>query len=293
MSRVTDAAGRPVSGQFQGVVVGIVVDNVDPEELGRIKVKFPTLPGEPQSYWVRQISPNGGAVGGLYALPEKGDEVLVTFIQGHQDYGVILGQFWNGKTKPPTEAKDGMPGSGKTDTGGQWSTDTFNDGSTDIANNDRRLWRTRSGHVLCFDDTSGKESVQLWDGSHTLAFVFDTADSRILLTNTTGDIHIRAKQDILVEAGRDIKVRAGQNFEGETGQKTQHKAGTEISTESGTDTKMKAGASYKVEASVNVEIKASVNVKVEGVMFAAKGSASSQVEGGGSVVVRGGMVSIN
>jgi len=293
MSRVTDAAGRPVSGLMMGVVVGIVVDNVDPEELGRIKVKFPTLPGEPTSYWLRQITPNGGAVGGVYALPEKEDEVLVAFIQGHQDYGVVIGQFWNGKTKPPQEAKDAMPGSGKTDTGGQWSTAKFNDGSTNIEKNDRRLWRTRSGHLLVFDDTEGKETIQVWDGTHTLAFVFDSKDSRILLSNTKGDIHIRAKQDVFVEAGRDIKVRAGQNFEGETGQKTQHKAGTEISTESGTDTKMKAGASYKVEASVNVEMKASVNVKIEGTMFAAKGSASSNVEGGGSVVVRGGMVSIN
>jgi uncharacterized protein involved in type VI secretion and phage assembly len=293
MSRVTDVGGRPVSGQQGSVVVAIVVDNVDPEELGRVKVKFPTLPGEPQSFWLRQVSPNGGAVGGVYALPEKGDEVLVAFLQGHQDYGIIIGQFWNGKTKPPTEAKDGMPGSGKTDTGGQWSKDKFNDGSSDIANNDRRLWRTRSGHLLVFDDTKGKETIQLWDGTHTLALVFDSTDKRILVSNTEGDIHIRAKQDVFVEAGRDIKVRAGQNFSGETGQKTEHKAGTEISTESGTDTKMKAGASYKVEASVNVEIKASVNVKVEGMMFAAKGSASSSVEGGGSVVVRGGMVAIN
>ena len=291
--RVTDHGGRPVSGIVPHAVVAIVVDNVDPEELGRIKVKYPTLHGQPESHWLRQISPNGGAVGGIYALPEIEDEVLVVFLQGSQNEGVIVGQFWNGTTKPPTEAKDGMPGSDKTDTGGELSTDTFNDGSTTIDDNDRRFWRTRSGHLIVMDDTSGKESVQIWDGTHTLSLVFDSADSRILLSNTVGDIHVRTKQDFYLEAGRDILVRAGNNISGESALKTEHIAGTEISVESGTDTTVQAGTNFKVEAQANVEMKAELNVNIEGVMFAAKGSATTNVEGGASVIVRGGMVAIN
>jgi uncharacterized protein involved in type VI secretion and phage assembly len=293
MARVTDAVGRPVSGTVPFAVVAIVVDNVDPEKLGRIKVKYPTLPGQPTSFWLRQVSPNGGAVGGVYALPEIDDEVLVVFLQGSQDVGVIVGQFWNGTTKPPTECADGLPGPDKTDTGGQLSKDKFTDGSKTIDDNDRRFWRSRAGHLVVMDDTEGAESVQIWDGTHTLALIFDSTDSRILLTNTIGDIHIRTKQDFVVEAGRDILVRAGNNISGESAMKTEHVAGTEISTESGTDTKMKAGTNYKVEAGANVEVKASVNVSIEGVMFKAKGSATSNVEGGASVSVRGGMVSIN
>lgn len=294
MAKLTDMMGRPHSGLLPYTVVGIVTDNVDPDELGRIQVKFPTLHEEPLSFWLRQITPNGGKERGLYALPEIDDEVLVVFMQGSHDVGVIIGQFWNGVDIPPQECKDALPGSGKTDTGGQWSTDKFTDGSTDLANNDRRFWKSRSGHLLVFDDTAGAETVQIWDKSHTLAFVFDTADSRILLTNSTGDIHIRTKTDLYLEAGQNIKWIAGQNIEGESGMDTKHKAGQNIKTEAGMDIEQKAGMNFKMEAGMNLDAKASMNATVEGSMnFTGKGGIQATLQGGAMGVVKGGVVMIN
>lgn len=293
MARVTDGGGRPVSGQAPSVVVGVVVDNVDPEELGRILVKFPTLPGEPQSFWLRQITPSGGAVGGFYALPEVGDEVLVAFMQGDHDYGVILGQFWNGKLKPPKEAKDGMPGAGKTDTGGSWSKDKFSDGSRDTKKNDRRLWRSRAGHLILLDDTKGKESVQIWDGKHQMSIVFDMKDARLLITNNKGDVHFRSKGSMYLEAGGNVHLRAGNELIGESVKDTKYKAGKDCTIEAVKNMSLKANLNFTAEGRVNATVKAGVRLTIQGTMVSATGAAMASITGGAAVSVRGGMVAIN
>jgi uncharacterized protein involved in type VI secretion and phage assembly len=287
--------GRPHSGLLPVAVVGIVTDNVDPDELGRIQVKFPTLHQEPLSFWLRQVSPNGGKERGLYALPEKEDEVLVIFMQGSQDVGIIIGQFWNGVDVPPKECKDGLPGSSKTTiTGAKKSKDTFKDGSTNLDKNDRRFWKSRAGHLFVFDDTDGKESVQIWDKSHKLSFCFDSADSRITLANSSGDIHIRTATDLYLEAGNDIIWHASNNIDGESGMDTIHKAGMNYEFESGMDAVMKAGMNFEMEAGMNFDIKASMNATVEGSMnFEGKGGIQATLQGSAMAIVKGGMVQIN
>lgn len=291
---LTTSKGAPnaSSGQKSEIVVGIVKDNVDPEEKGRLMVEFPMLGSK--STWIRQATPNGGKDRGLYALPEIEDEVLCAFVQGDINQGVIVGQLWNGSDLPPTEAKDGMPVPGDTDTGAKWSTDQFTDGSKDIAANDRRLWRSRSGHLFVFDDTDGSETVQIWDKEHQLAFVFDSKEARILLTNTKGDIHIRCKENLFLEAGKSIKWRAGETIEGESDQDTKHNskmnwkltAKQNIETESKADTKMTAKMNYTATANMNLT--------VEGKMaFKGKGGMSATLEGGASTTVKGGVVMIN
>ena len=294
MAKLTDMMGRPHSGLVPHAVIGIVVDNVDPDELGRVQVKFPTLYEEPVSFWLRVASPMAGPDRGIYALPEVDDEVLVLFIQGSQDVGVIIGQFWNGVDLPPTECKDGMPGASASDTGGQLSTDTFEDGSTNLDKNDRRFWRSRSGHLFVFDDSDGAETVQIWDNSHKLALVFDTANSRIVLSNTSGDIHIRTKTDLYLEAGGSILGYAGQNIELESGMNTDVIVGQNYTMEAGMDVAESAGMNFNIEASMNLEAKASMNATVEGSLNATfKGGLAATLEGGASCTVKGAIVMIN
>lgn len=293
MASLTDRSGRPNSGLVSHPVVGIVTDNVDPNRQGRLRVKFPSLPGEPESWWVRHSSPMGGEERGFYSLPEIGDEVLVAFQQGDQNQGVVIGQFWNGVDIPPAEAEGGMPGSGKTDTGATWSTDVFTDGSSSIDDNDRRFWKSRSGHLFVFDDTSGSETIQIWDGSHTLAFVFDTAKSAIYLTNTTGDIHIRTKNDLYLEAGNDIKTYAGNNFEAECGNDSNLKVGMNYTIDVGTNYKNEAGTNATVKAGTDATLQAGANANVKGGASTGISGPSVSVKGSASTSIQGGMVKIN
>ncbi len=294
MAKLTDMLGRPHSGLVPWVVSAIVTDNVDPDEYGRIQVKFPTLNEEPLSFWLRQSSPNAGVERGLYALPEVDDEVLVVFMQGSQDVGVIIGQFWNGVDLPPQECKDAMPGAGKTDSGAGWAKSKFTEGSTSLDTNDRRFWKSRSGHLLVFDDTDGSESVQIWNGKHELCLAFDTAESLITLSNTKGDIMIRAKNDVMIEAGNDFKWKAGNNFESECAMDSKHKIGMNWKTDAGQNEEHKSGMDTKIEAGMNFTGKASMAWKMEGSMtYEAKGGMTAKIEGSAMCTVKGGMVMIN
>lgn len=293
MAKLTDLMGRPHSGLMPWAVVGLVTDNVDPDELGRIQVKFPTLHEEPLSFWLRQVSPNGGKERGLYALPEIEDEVMVVFMQGSQDVGVIIGQFWNGIDIPPQECKDAMPVPG--DTGAlERSTDEFTDGSKTLDDNDRRFWKSRSGHLFVFDDTSGAETVQVWDKEHVLAFVFDAVEKRILLTNSEGDLHIRTKNDLYLEAGNDIIYTAKNNMDGLVHNDWKLKVDMNYTMDTGMEVKEKSGLDFSIDAGMNFNAKAKMDANVEGSMnFNAKGGITANMKGGAMATVKAGVVMIN
>ncbi len=231
MAKVTDLLGHPHSGVIPWAVVGIVTDNVDPDELGRIQVKFPTMHAEPLSFWIRQASPNAGAIEddeksrrGLYALPEKEDEVIVLFMQGSQDLGVIIGQFWNGIQKPPREAwgyvDNGVPRPDTTIEGMERATGMHEEGSSNTDKNDRRFWKSRSGHLIVFDDTEGKETFQIWDHTRKLSFVFDGNTKLISMSNMSAEpnatdqgIQIRTSGDLQLEAAGNIWLTAKKNMD--------------------------------------------------------------------------------
>lgn len=293
MAKLTDFRGLPHSGLVPTAVVGVVTDNVDPDELARIKVKFPTLYQEPVSFWLRVVSPNAGKERGFYALPEKDDEVLVMFMQGSQDVGLIMGQFWNGKDKPVKEAKDGMPKPADTDTGGGLSTAKFAAGSTDLSKNDRRLWRSRSGHLFVFDDTSGSEGVTIWDKTHKLSLAFDSNAGLITLANNQGDIHIRAKQHIFMESGQDLKFKAGNNWNVESVMDSTLKVGKNWDVQVQMNGSIKATMNMDMKAQMNLTMVGSLQASLEGsVQMTAKG-AMAELNGSGMCNVKGGVVMIN
>src|SRR4051794_6458755 len=93
--------GRIKANKMYGVVTGIVTDNVHPDGDYRVRVRFPWLPGNDQSWWAR-IATVGAAAGGqgLYFLPERDAEVLVVFENGDFDHPVVIGTLWNGVDKP-------------------------------------------------------------------------------------------------------------------------------------------------------------------------------------------------
>src|SRR5262249_61062526 len=91
------AAGPPVPG----LVIGQVTDIADPENMFRVKVSFPWLSDDYESWWARVAQPGAGGDRGLAWLPEVGDEVLVAFGHGDVRAPYVIGSLYNGVDAPP------------------------------------------------------------------------------------------------------------------------------------------------------------------------------------------------
>jgi uncharacterized protein involved in type VI secretion and phage assembly len=94
-----------VNGEIQlrfanQLVIGVVTNNADPEDMGRVSVKFPALGDDIESAWARIATPHAGNERGLLMMPQVGDEVLIGFEHGDMRRPFVLGSLFNGKDKP-------------------------------------------------------------------------------------------------------------------------------------------------------------------------------------------------
>jgi type VI secretion system secreted protein VgrG len=76
-----------------------VINNNDPEGMGRVKVEFYWAGGSMKSDWMRLIQPHAGAGKGFYFIPEIDEEVLVGFEGGSAERPYIMGTNYNGSEK--------------------------------------------------------------------------------------------------------------------------------------------------------------------------------------------------
>jgi uncharacterized protein involved in type VI secretion and phage assembly len=196
-------AREPATGQ-QGVAVGVITSVDDPENRGRVKVRYPWLDGKEgsiQSDWARVAAPGAGAERGVCFMPEVEDEVLVAFEHGDMRAPYVIGGLWNGKDKlpePPVRDKK----------------------------IEKRVLKTRNGHYLIFtDETSGGKGfvrIQTADGrlirltdtdkgieiktdSHTIKL---DDNGRALALETQGDLKIKATGKVSIEGQAGIEVKS-------------------------------------------------------------------------------------
>jgi uncharacterized protein involved in type VI secretion and phage assembly len=170
-----------------------------------VKVTFPWLSDNEESFWARVAAPMAGNDRGLYFLPEVQDEVLVAFEHGDPGFPYVLGALWNGKDKPPANNGDGK--------------------------NDIRTIKSRSGHVIRLDDSIDAAKIEIIDSSGKNKIIIDTANNKIEITSSTdiilsatgGTIKLNAQKieinssadtKVVAEAGMDIKASGVMNIKG-------------------------------------------------------------------------------
>jgi phage protein D len=175
-----------------GVVSAIVTNNNDPDNMARVKLKFPWLDDSLESNWARVTGVGAGNAYGFLWLPEVNDEVLVAFEHGDFDYPYIVGSLWNGK--------DAMP-------------ETT---STAVANGKvvMRTLKTTAGHIIRLTESSSAKKIEIIDSSAQTSVTLDETNKKITIDSkgeinltSTGNMTLKATGNLSLEATGDVKMQ--------------------------------------------------------------------------------------
>jgi uncharacterized protein involved in type VI secretion and phage assembly len=88
---------------FYGKFRGEVVNNNDPNKLGRLTARVPDVFGENESGWALPATPFAGKGVGLYLIPPAGALVWIEFEHGDPEYPVWSGCFWGAESEVPAD----------------------------------------------------------------------------------------------------------------------------------------------------------------------------------------------
>jgi uncharacterized protein involved in type VI secretion and phage assembly len=155
-----------------------VIDNNDPEKLGRVKVQYNWYTYASKSEWMRVAQSYGGSGKGNYFRPEIGEEVQVSFEGSNTDCPYVSACFYNGMEKP----------------------DFF-----DPKNLIKGL-KMKFGQMLKFVEKTG-----IWLSDPSGNEIHLDEENKNINTTTPETFTIRAK-NIVFEATESITVKAGTNI---------------------------------------------------------------------------------
>ncbi|MEL6343782.1 MAG: phage baseplate assembly protein V [Myxococcota bacterium] len=171
---------------FFGKYAAIVVDNSDPENLGRIRVRIPAVLGEVISGWALPCVPYTGRDRGMLFLPEIDDAVWVEFAAGQPERPIWVGGFWSAPTTTRQESDSAFAD----ETGNELPTVEGAQPSAGL-----RVLRTRAGHHLAFDDDGGVVILSAADASATIRL---TAKGEIILSAGTIQLGENASEKLIL-----------------------------------------------------------------------------------------------
>jgi uncharacterized protein involved in type VI secretion and phage assembly len=101
----------PENGTYYGKYRGLVLNNIDPLQQGRLLVQVPDVLGLGLSSWAMPCVPIAGPQMGVYVVPIIGAKVWVEFEGGNSDYPIWSGGFWGSAAEVPALALAGIPAS--------------------------------------------------------------------------------------------------------------------------------------------------------------------------------------
>lgn len=229
------ANGSDSGADIGSPVVAKVSNTTDPMQMGRVKVEFPWLGDQAESHWAQVVSAGAGSGRGLQVIPEVGDEVLVVFAHGDMRRPYVVGGLYNSQDLMP-EPIGAVLG-----------------GKTNI-----RVFKTRAGHVLKFDDTPGMEAVTLETHMGSKVALTEAPSPSIEVADKTGQNSV-----VIDGAAQSITIKAAANLTLEALANLDLKATGQVSIEGTAGVTVKSTGATNVEGSVTT-VKANGPLSLQG-----------------------------
>lgn len=188
-----------VEHRYYGKYRGFVVDNVDPEDRGRLKIRVPSVLGdEVVSGWALPCAAYGGATGqGFFFIPEVKAGVWVEFEAGNLDYPVWVGTFW---------AKSEVPKPNKVDGSEEGS---IQNPAT------RKIIKTLKGHTIQLEDAVDEEMILIVEKTNGNVIVLNKDGIKItdkkgnFIEMTDSAFNITSLVDVNIDAtGKAVTITA-------------------------------------------------------------------------------------
>lgn len=171
--------------QFNGVYPAVVVDNIDPQQSGRVEVQLPLLVdpvAKNYAAWARIATMMAGNQRGTWFIPDKGDEVLVAFEGGDPRRPYVIGALWNSRDLPPEQ----MDAAGA---------------------NNLKVIRSRQGLKVTLDDQDGQESLSI-ETPGGQSIILKDGPGSITITDSSGNTITLETSGISVASSSKLSINA-------------------------------------------------------------------------------------
>ena len=192
-----------------GLQIGIVVSNEDPEGEDRVQVRMPLVNASDDGAWCRVAAVDAGKERGFFFRPEIGDEVVLGFLNDDPRQAVVLGMLHSSAKPAPIKGSD---------------------------TNDEKVYQSRAKMKLSFNDdkkvalisTPAGNSLTLSEDEKSVT-IADQNGNTIEL-NADG-ITIESSKALTLKAGTDVTITSGTSFsvKGGTSLKLEGASGAELS----------------------------------------------------------------
>ncbi|HHR6132078.1 TPA: type VI secretion system Vgr family protein [Providencia alcalifaciens] len=214
-----------IPGVLTAIVVGPASEDIHTDEYGRIKIQFPwdkeSSHDDSSSCWVRVAQSWAGGRFGSQFIPRVGSEVLVSFVQGHPDYPLVIGSVYNGQNKPPFNLPEEKTESGFLSRSSKGCVDDGNRLSFNDKKGEERLTMIaqRDLHLTVKNDamttivanrstelTKGNDQLRLREGGMNIDL-----DRGNYVVHVAGESDFQTQKALTFESKQSIKMIVGNN----------------------------------------------------------------------------------